>query len=370
MARRERIFTNRRRRVYRKEIPRNEVVVGVSLLVLLGSFGLWVLSRQDAFDPSERDISMEVLRASEVTDRLYRTPLERWVDPSDARGDAPARAATPLGPFPSAILAGGWTPSSRLQQFDETNLFEKIDGAAPQYIQYGFQGLDFISIASPDADLEINIELYDMSQLPFAMGIFAAQRNEDQALETFERAHFFRTPAGALGVLGPYYFKLTGNQNSDAVRDKAFEIVQALSTMDIESRAQPKLYEVFVDRLNIPFERITFERQDAFQYDFAREFWFARAHSTGALRYYAHESRSAEEAQELFDALLENHLFDYALVRQTDREVVLKHNYLNTYLALARTANFIYGVEKAPDEAVLRESLESINRVLFDDEES
>jgi hypothetical protein len=364
MARKERIFTSRKRRVYRKQIPRGETIFGGCFVVFVIVSGGWFLSKKDDYNPEERDISIAALEESAVEDNLYRIPLEPWTDPADRSGGSTAPRYR-LGLFPESILEGEWTPSSRLQTFNESNLFEKINGAAPQYFQFGFKALNFISIKKTDTELEMNIELYDMTSLPNAIGIFAAQRDDDQVLETLDKVHFFETSAGAIGVVNNFYFKLTGNQNSSQMTDKARSLIKALNEIRSGASAVPEIFGIFSDRLKIPFERIIYERQDVFQFDFAKDFWFARPDPKADFRYYVHEGASESEAQQLFDRLYEENLFDYTLVNEAQNGVVLKHNFLGTFLALTRNGAFIFGVENAPDEAALGRHLNSLTEALF-----
>jgi len=344
--------------------------VGVVLLIVLTGFGLWFASKKDDYNPAERDISIEVMKNDAVVDTLYRTPLQRWRDPSADGTEKNGAPVYQLGPFPASILEGGWEPSTRLQRFDESNLFEKINGAAPQYFQYGFRELIYLSIRNPESEQEINIELYDMGSLPNAIGIFAAQRDDDQELTELGPAHYFPTPAGALGVIGSYYFKLTGNSNSAALQKKAVQIVRVLGDMDVNAPEIPQIYQVFSERLKIPFARITYEKSDVFQYDFAHDFWFARPESDSDLRYYVHEADSAENAQALFAELYKNHLYDYSSASENQGCAVLKHNYLGSFMALCRKLNVVFGVEGAPDPATVEKTLEHLEKALFDEEEN
>lgn len=371
MPPKEKVFTKKKRRVYRNVIPRSEVIFGGCFVAFLIVAGMWVLSTHDNFDPGERDISIEVMEQSAVEDTLYRAPLERWVDPTEVRADTGEAPVVRLGIFPQSLLEGGWTPSTRVQEFDESNLFEKINGAAPQYFQYGFERMHFVGMSKADSDIEINIELYDMGRLPNAMGIFAAQRDDSQSLvKAGDLTYYYLTSAGALGLIDRFYFKITGNSSSQEILDKSVQLVESLTDLSSSGGSTPKLFQVFHNRLDIPFERIRYATKDAFQYAFAQDFWFARPESESEdMNLYAHEARSAEEATSLFDKLLENHLYDFTLVEQSDTAAVLKHNFLETLLSLSWSGNFIYGVDGAPNESVLRQSAASLGEALFDDEE-
>jgi hypothetical protein len=80
------VFNSTPRRILRKHISTGEVVVGAMLVLVTGGMGWWIAAQEDRFDPGERDISIDVLRAQSVADTLYKTPLKVWVDPATPRG--------------------------------------------------------------------------------------------------------------------------------------------------------------------------------------------------------------------------------------------------------------------------------------------
>ena len=49
--------------------------------------------------------------------------------------------------------------------------------------------------------------------------------------------------------------------------------------------------------------------------------------------------------------------------------VILKHNFLNTYMAVARYENWIYGVENISDVNSVERALITLTDALFEDEE-
>lgn len=349
VVQKERIFNQRKRRVFRKRISNGEVVFGVFFLGFIVVMGLWFAWKKNDYDPRERDISMKTLVQDEVKDTLYRTPFKRWEDPAKA-GEGGGAAAVDLGPMPPAILDEGWQPSSRLQQFDKSNLYEKIDGAAPQYFQYGFKGLSFVSIKKPNSDDEISVEFYDMDNFPNALGIFAAQRNEDKVIDHSEEAYYYPTEAGAIGIVDKYYFKITGTSSDKTIQEKAMQIVRAFGEIKGAGAEDSKTFKVFSTTLGVPFAGITFEKSDVFQYDFAKDFWFGKPKGDSKLRYYVHFAKSEDDAKDLYNQMKDNLLYDYTMVTEKDDEVVLKHNFLKTFFTMKRQGKMVLGVDGAPKQ--------------------
>lgn len=365
MAKKEPIFNPRKRRVFRSAIPRSEVIFGAVFLLIVVGMTAWVAAQHDNYDPTERDISMDLMEEGSVEDTLYRTPLQRWRDPA-----APAVAGAPdvdLGIFPAAMTNGGWIPATRVQTFDESTLYEKINGAAPQYFAFGFVMLHFLGMENAAAGVEINVELYDQGTFENALGIFAAQRDAERTVEHLGPVHFYKTGIGAIGMVDRFYFKITGSDEGPEIEQKTNELLSAFSTLAGENAEPPKAFVVLRDTLNIPFEGIAFEKSDVFQFQFANDFWFGTPDNAEGLRYYIHHASDETQAIELYDLLLENQLFDYNEIARTEDTAILNHKFLETKLAMKRTGAWLFGFDGAPPELNADEVLSTLQEAFLSD---
>lgn len=361
----DRIFTNRERKVFRKRIPKAETLFGIGFLAFVGVMGGWFIAQAEAYDPLDRDVSDTAMVSGTTEDKLYRTPLARWVDPSKVAqgGGAPI---IDTGAFPAAIVEGGWTVGSRAQAFTPENVYEKINGAADQFIQYGLKNAYFVGLEEPGAGISLNIELYDQGALENALGIFAAQRDASQTIESQDGAYFYPTTIGAVGIAGPYYFKIAGAQEGEATVGKARQLVGVFAKMGQERGGSPKALGVFLDTLSVPFSKISFEKTDVFQFDFAKDFWFAQPEEGGP-RYFVHESAAEEEAQVLFDQLVENNLFDYDAVEQSSGRALLKHKFIDEYLLLEQRGTTVYGMDGMADLDAGQQQLQLLEGAFLDE---
>lgn len=358
----EKVFNDRKRKIFRKHIPFREVLFGIVFTVWVGVMALWFAGRKDKFDPGERDISIAVLIEQSVEDHLYQTPLKLWVDPALVRPGGPA--VVDLGPFPSATVGGGWESNSRVQGFDASNLYEKINGQADQYIQFGFEYLHFISTKNVEENFEINIELYDMGSFANALGIFAAQRSAGSKVERLGRAFYYATEAGALGIAGPYYIKLTGSDNNAMIQEKALEILDGFQEEVDSASEAPRAMVLLSDGLDVAFQDIEYKPEDVFQYDFASDFWFGASpfHSQG--RYYIHEAAATADAAALFEQILEEHLYDYTLVSREGNNALLKHEFLKTYFTLNQQDRFVFGIDGPATEDDAAAALNALREII------
>jgi len=120
--------------------------------------------------------------------------------------------------------------------------------------------------------------------------------------------------------------------------------------------------------LGIPFDAVAYQRNDVFQYDFAKDFWFGTPSPDSDLSYYVHQAESPDAAKALFDKLLENHRYDYEVLQGTEHDVLLRHRFLDTFMTLNRRGGLVFGVDNAPEQGELQESLDTLLGALPDEE--
>ena len=292
----EKLFNPLKRKLLRKRIPSAESCFGAAFLVLLVLVAAWVVRQRDRYDPAERDLSMEALREGSVEDNLYRRPLKPWVEPGTEGAAAPA---PDLGIFPDGLLDGGWKLDGRVESYDPSNVYEKINGAAEQYLAFGFRALHYVTLARDDVFL--TVEIYDQGSFPNTLGIFAAQRDTGRPVERRGEAFYYPTPAGAVGGIGNFYFKISGDSGGTEVTGKALELVGLFPRLPVSGEAAPAGYSILADGLGLTLARIAYEKSDVFRYDFLSDFWFGAAGDGSAARYFVHQAADAEEAGRLFE---------------------------------------------------------------------
>ena len=354
----DKIFNDRSRKIFRHYIGTSEVAFSLFFILFTIAMGAWFVMQRDNYDPGERDISMKVLIAQQVEDHLWEPPLELWFEPG-SRPAGGARAID-LGIFPPQTLFGDWSPASRVKVFDDSNLYEKINGQDTQYKAFGFQFLHFISIEDTEKGLDVNIELYDMGSFQNALGIFAAQRSAGSQVQSEGKAFLYLTEAGALGIVDKYYFKFSGNEDSETIRNHALLVIKSFSEGVSGSGDTPRAFMVLAQELGIDFQDIEYVMEDVFQYDFAKDFWFGSVSPDSTEKYFLHEAASEEDASELFDQIVEEHSYEYTLVSRDGDHVVMKHDFLETFFTLNQNGRFVFGIDGAPDEAHATKSLDAL----------
>jgi hypothetical protein len=353
------LFNPLKRKLLRKGIPRSESVVGAALILLLALVAVLVLAQRDNFDPAERDLPPELLQGNEAAKPLYSRPLKRWQEPGAGAGGDPVPE---LGVLPAGILGGGWRLDGRVQSYDSSNLYEKINGAAELYLAFGFERLDYLTLVKNEHS--ITLELYDQGRFRNSLGLFAGQRRPEQAVKERGAISYYGTPVGAIGRYGEFYFKIAGNSGAAPVLAKVEELLASLSELPADSLTAPKPYSVLTAKLGVASTALEYRRSNAFQYEFAKEFWFGPVEGEEPARYFIHEGVDSDSAEALFGKLLEEQKWEYAVAEEEGSRVILEHEFLKTFFALGRWENFLVGVEGAASGDVARRQLARLEEVV------
>ncbi len=340
----ERLFNPFKLKLLRKRIPFVEAAFGAGFIAILALVMVWAFAQKNNFDPSERDISFATLVQDSVEDTLYRTPFKVWREPGTEGAGA---VAVDLGIFPAGSLEGGWLLDGRVETYDPSNVYEKINGAADQYISFGFQRLHYVTLAKEGHFL--NLELYDQGDFRNVLGLFVAQRDPSQPVETKGSVFFYPTPAGAIGGVENFYFKIAGSVSGPPVTTKSLDLVERFAGLPVVDGSRPLPYEILTARLDLPIDRIAYTRDNVFQYDFLSDVWFGALADGAEGRYFIHEGDAPDDVGTLFRMLAEEQANEYEVIERDEGRVVMKHGFLGTFFAMVHDGNVILGVEGVDD---------------------
>jgi hypothetical protein len=354
----------------RTHIPGSENLSVALIFIALIALGVWVMTTRDDFDPTERDLPIELLGDNSLQIDIYNRPLKPWVEP----GQQLAGAAFDLGPFPPATLDADWQPAGRVKRFQADNLYEKINGEAEKFIKQGFVELAFLRLRSASDSSEIAVELFDQGDLGGSLGIFS-DHTAGQAVENRDGVSFVANEAGAIGRKGRYFFRIAGDRSSAAITDKASSLITAFAQLDrnpaaenIHEKTTPTGFALLSQGLGIAEADIQFQESNVFQYDFAQRFWFGNAGIGGDARVFIHIADSASAAKDLIAALTEEHSYEYDELESDGSYSLFRHRYLGSYFAAAQRGKYVYGVEKSQDAVAIATLLQRISGVLSDGE--
>ncbi|UCF69036.1 MAG: hypothetical protein JSV80_07070 [Acidobacteriota bacterium] len=354
----DRVLNPIRRRIFRTHITRTENFVAAGLVLVIVLAGAWVLAQRDNYDPGERDISIEALREGSIAQLPYEAPLVRWREPGSVAG----AAGPDLGPFSSSLLAGGWQLEGRIESYDASNLYEKINGQAEQYLKFGFEQLHWANLEQNG--VLMTLELYDQSEFRNALGVFASQRDATQSVANRGPLYFYRTSVGAIGLAGARFFKITGSESSEVVSGKTDQLLDVLGELPRDAAGSDAPFNVLADGLGLPFEDISYEKENALQYDFFGDVWFGMTGEHRATRVFIHRAETPDEVSNLFDQLVAEQEYEYTPVEKSEARALMKHEFLDTFFAVARRDDWLYGLDGAPDQATAVRTMTRLEKEL------
>jgi len=333
-------------------------------LLCLAGIVLWAATRKNRYDPAQQDVSLEALQQISSSIVLYKRPLKPW--------QSPDKANTPqdidLGIFPDSVASDQWRPKSRVKTFDPENLYVKINGEAERFLRHDFKQLSYLVLQSANQIEEISIELYNQGSIAGSSGIFAEHRSPESQVEQEGANTFFETSIGLIGRKDHFFYRIAGNRSSESIRNKSRQLVQSFSELPAPESSVAFGYQFLYD-LNIKPADIRHQAVNVFQYDFARDFWFGKPDTTSLAEIFVHQSESEEDALQLLTQILEEHQYEYQIIRKTEDLALLQHNFLKSYFIIAIQDSFIFGADKTPDQETSFQLLEMSGRALVNEKQ-
>jgi hypothetical protein len=114
----------------------------------------------------------------------------------------------------STLAPAGFEALSKAESYNADNLYEKIDGKAPLYLEAGFKELStqrFVSASDPNLWMELYI--YDMGEIKNAFSVYSVQRRvEAEAFPSMKLA--YKSSNALYFVHGQYYIEIVGSSES------------------------------------------------------------------------------------------------------------------------------------------------------------
>ncbi len=125
-----------------------------------------------------------------------------------------------LGVSPGSISAGlapyGFEILSEIEVYNSGNLYEKINGKAPLYLESGFRQLTTQRFVSKDDEgLWLELYLFDMGTTRNAFSVYSIQKRVDVKVLSFAKpTYHYKTGNGLYFIHGKYYVELVGSTES------------------------------------------------------------------------------------------------------------------------------------------------------------
>lgn len=186
----------------RTKVSALERIISVSIVGLLAVIGIavWIAGRN--FDPGLYSLRTEALKSTEAAPQEKSVLAAKEEAPPaetpDGHEAAVPQAAAPSTANNNPIEIPGAKPMGDTEFYSADTLYEKIDGRAPAYLEFGFQQLRSRSFSGPDNGY-VDVYEYRMDSPVNAFGIFALERDPSGKPLDF-------APDGYSGEMG-YFFR-------------------------------------------------------------------------------------------------------------------------------------------------------------------
>lgn len=257
------------------------------------------------------------------------------------RADSPSKLRSLL-PEPS-----GWTLTEAPPTYLPGTLFEYIDGAAENYLSYGFRELVVGNYKEAKSGATLTVEIYDMEDEIRAFGIYSSERYpESRFIEIGNQGYW---EDGALNfIIGGYYIKLLcfdcGEGNEQVLTSIAREVEKKVSVKG----TLPPLLDLF-PREGLIAKSEKFILQNVQGHSFLHHGYVAsyRAHDQ-EFELLIIQGTDAQDAQNMMTEFLDSH----RARGQTPQTVSLGFHVRDRYsdnIYLARSGNLLLGVIKIKD---------------------
>jgi hypothetical protein len=281
----ERVFVKDGFRSFRRTYKVSEVYWGASTgAVLLGLVG-WVTWKGAHPDPSLFDMSAaleggappENLTGVDSTERRAGQRLGAPRASAEAATSAStAEKAIERGPLPPGLGAGAYR-EGKLGAFSADDMYVKINGRAGYFQAFGAKSLHTLTLEGPESDgapSSVDIEAYDLAESRNAIGAYNGERPPgiESTVEPGSTFHLDRN--AAFLARGRYYIRFIGSDESAPV------VAELRRLLDVFRRAIPAeelpwAFAFFVDQLKLPASAVTYVKNNAFSFGFARDVYKA-----------------------------------------------------------------------------------------------
>jgi hypothetical protein len=130
-------------------------------------------------------------------------------------------------PF-AGLVTSNLSPAGNAEIYNEDNLYEKIDGKAPMYVESGFERLTTQRFAnSSNLELGLELYLYDMGNTRNAFSVYSRQKRAD--VKDLNDIPFGYKTSNAIYIShGRYYIEIIGFAESQELIDSMKGIAQKL----------------------------------------------------------------------------------------------------------------------------------------------
>jgi len=137
----------------------------------------------------------------------------------------------------------GWTLSPDIEIFNRDNLYERIDGAAPLFLENNFQEMTS-AVYTSDSDY-ITVQIYRHATAEDAFGMYASERSSDMEFYPGIGGEAQGDEYGLYFFAGKIYVKMSANNESASVSAAMKAIASGFAGKIDKNSAYPSIINSF-----------------------------------------------------------------------------------------------------------------------------
>jgi len=376
----DRLFVRDGWRHYRRRYSVAEVRWGLACLAAMVVIGGWVVwmgqnpdpelfadgaSLLEVAGPGPTKVPIET--ALPVSAKTGTASGEGGEGTAEGGGEAVEGASsTERGPLPAGLAGTGWK-EEKVAQFDEENLYIKINGRADYFRAFAFKRLySAVLVNAADPATSIDIEMYDLSNAPNALGAYGGERPPGAKVQiTADGLHHFDRNALYL-ARGPFYIRVIGSDETPIVTEKLQELAKAL-VAGVGGEPLPWAYGVFIGAMDIGAEKVTYFAKNAFSLAFATDMWTARPEGKDSDLELFIAAKPTPAAAAAFARELEKAFLELGEPGGKMGKLALaKDPFLGLYSAAGTAGRFVVGVRGAASAEAVQEQVKRLQKGIGD----
>jgi hypothetical protein len=136
-----------------------------------------------------------------------------------------------------------WTITPDIEVFDSDNLYERINGAAPLFLENNFR--EMTNLIYTHGDDYITIQAYRHATPEDAFGMYASERSSDMIFYPNIGGEAQGDDYGFFFFSGNIYVKMSSNNKSETITNIYKEIAKGLSTKIDSNASYPAIFDLF-----------------------------------------------------------------------------------------------------------------------------
>jgi len=268
----------------------------------------------------------------------------------------------------SSLTPQGFKTLSETETYGLENLYEKIDGKAPFYVDSGFKKLSAQRFSSKDDDsLWFELHLYDMGNIRSAFSVFSVQRRPGAVISgILDPQYAYRTTNALYCVNGRYYIELVGSAESNELSKAMAEVRNSLrKELAVDMTTEITELRLFPPDNLVPGS-VRLYLTDAFGFDGLTDIFVAQYRiDAETITAFLSKRSSLQDAKKVAESYYNFLIDNDGIARQTISKIPGGRavDYYGTTEIIFTTGPFVGGIHEAENQ----ESAEKLAETLIEE---